>query len=83
MVGFLFPKYVKGMNVPGWHLHFIDKDRRCGGHILDFSTLNGKLEICEIYDFRAVFPAGSDHLAKLDLNKDRAQELKKVESSRE
>jgi acetolactate decarboxylase len=83
MVGFLFPKYVKGMNVPGWHVHFVDKDRRCGGHILDFSLLDGELEICEIYDFRAVFPAGSDHLAKLDLNKDRGQELKKVESSRE
>ena len=83
MVGFLFPKYVKGMNVPGWHVHFVDKDRRCGGHILDFSLLEGELEICEIYDFRAIFPAGSDHLAKLDLNKDRGQELKKVESSRE
>ena len=83
MVGFLFPKYVKGMNVPGWHLHFVDKNRRCGGHVLDFSMLNGKLEICEIYDFRAIFPAKSDHLAKLDLNKDRGQELKKVESSRE
>ena len=83
MVGFLFPKYVKGMNVPGWHLHFIDKDRRCGGHILDFSMLDGELEICEIYDFRAIFPTGSDHLAKLDLDKDRGQELKKVESSRE
>ena len=83
MVGFLFPKYVQGMNVPGWHLHFVDKDRRCGGHILDFAILNGELEICEIYDFRAVFPAGSEHLAQLDLNKDRGQELKKVESSRE
>ena len=83
MVGFLFPKYVQGMNVPGWHLHFIDKDRRCGGHILDFSMLDGELAICEIYDFRAVFPAGSGHLAQLDLNKDRSQELKKVESSRE
>ena len=83
MVGFLFPKYVQGMNVPGWHLHFIDKDRRCGGHILNFSLLDGELEICEIYDFRAVFPRGSDHLAQLDLNKDRGQELKKVESSRE
>ena len=82
MVGFLFPKYVKGMNVPGWHLHFVDKDRRCGGHVLDFSVLDGELEICEIYDFRAVFPADSSHLAELDLNKDRGQELKKVESSR-
>ena len=83
MVGFLFPKYVQGMNVPGWHLHFVDKDRRCGGHILDFSMLNGELEICEIYDFRAIFPTESTHLAQLNLNKDRGQELKKVESSRQ
>jgi len=83
MVGFLFPKYVQGMNVPGWHLHFVDKDRRCGGHILDFSMLNGELEICEIYDFRAIFPTESTHLSQLDLNQDRSQELKKVESSRE
>ena len=83
MVGFLFPKYVQGMNVPGWHLHFVDKDRRCGGHILDFSMLNGELEICESYDFRAIFPNKSTHLAQLDLNKDRGQELQKVESSRQ
>ena len=83
LVGFLFPKYVQGMNVPGWHVHFVDKDRRCGGHVLDFSLLDGELAICEIYDFRAVFPADSTHLAQLDLNKDRGQELKKVESSRE
>jgi len=82
MVGFLFPQYVKGMNVPGWHLHFVDKDRRCGGHILDFALLKGELEICEVYDFRAVFPTGSNHLAQLDLNQDRGRELKKVESSR-
>ena len=83
MVGFLFPKYVQGMNVPGWHLHFVDQARRCGGHVLDFAIADGELEICEIYDFRAVFPADSTHLAQLDLDKDRAQELKKVESSRE
>ena len=82
MVGFLFPKYVQGMNVPGWHLHFIDKERKCGGHVLDFALLNGELEICEIYDFRAVFPKDSAHLAKMDLDKNRTQELKKVESSR-
>ena len=83
MVGFLFPKYVQGMNVPGWHLHFVDKNRRCGGHLLDFAMLDGELGICDIYVFRAIFPTSDTHLAQLDLNKDRGQELKKVESSRE
>lgn len=35
LVGFRFPEYAKGVNVPGWHLHFLAKDRKRGGHILD------------------------------------------------
>jgi acetolactate decarboxylase len=35
MVGFRFPTYVEGIEVPGYHLHFADADRRCGGHVLD------------------------------------------------
>jgi acetolactate decarboxylase len=35
MVGFRFPEYAKGINVSGWHLHFLTKDRKRGGHVLD------------------------------------------------
>ena len=35
LVGFRFPDYAKGINVPGWHLHFLTKDRKRGGHVLD------------------------------------------------
>jgi acetolactate decarboxylase len=35
MVGFRFPAYVEGIEVAGYHLHFVDKDRRRGGHVLD------------------------------------------------
>ncbi|MBF0290596.1 MAG: acetolactate decarboxylase [Nitrospinae bacterium] len=35
LVGFRFPDYAKGVNVPGWHLHFLTKDRKRGGHVLD------------------------------------------------
>lgn len=35
LVGFRFPEYAKGVNVPGWHLHFLTKDRKRGGHVLD------------------------------------------------
>ena len=31
LVGFYCPDYVKGVNVPGYHLHFITKDRKAGG----------------------------------------------------
>ena len=34
MVGFRFPSYVEGIEVSGWHLHFITDDRSRGGHVL-------------------------------------------------
>ena len=36
IVGFRCPPYVKGINVPGYHLHFRSDDFTKGGHILDF-----------------------------------------------
>jgi acetolactate decarboxylase len=35
MLGFRFPAYAEGIEVSGWHLHFISEDRSRGGHVLD------------------------------------------------
>lgn len=35
LIGFWCPEYVGGVNVPGYHLHFISDDRTKGGHLLD------------------------------------------------
>ncbi len=35
MVGFRFPDYARGLEVEGYHLHFISTDRERGGHVLD------------------------------------------------
>jgi acetolactate decarboxylase len=37
IVGFYLPAYMKGVNMPGYHLHYISADRKTGGHILDFT----------------------------------------------
>jgi acetolactate decarboxylase len=34
MLGFRFPDYAEGIEVSGYHLHFIDGDRSRGGHVL-------------------------------------------------
>ena len=34
MLGFRFPDYVEGIEVSGYHLHFISEDRCRGGHVL-------------------------------------------------
>ncbi len=35
MLGFRFPSYAEGIEVAGYHLHFIDSARERGGHVLD------------------------------------------------
>lgn len=35
MVGFWFPTYAEGINLPGYHFHFISEDHSQGGHVLD------------------------------------------------
>ncbi len=35
MLGFRFPTYVEGIEVAGYHLHFVSDDRTRGGHVLD------------------------------------------------
>ena len=38
MVGFRFPAYVEGIEVAGYHLHFLSEDRERGGHVLGSRT---------------------------------------------
>ena len=38
VVGFRSPQYVKGLNVTGYHLHYLTDNKKAGGHILDFVT---------------------------------------------
>lgn len=35
ILGFYCPDYAKGINVPGYHLHFIDDEKKSGGHLLE------------------------------------------------
>ena len=45
MVGFYFPESLQDVNWPGYHLHFIDKDRKHGGHVLSFRLRQGRIEM--------------------------------------
>lgn len=38
LVGFRFPENAAGVEVPGYHLHFLADDRLCGGHVLDLTV---------------------------------------------
>lgn len=64
MVGFRCPKNVGGLNVPGWHLHFIsDPDaagKRVGGHVLAARTGKVSAEVADLRRVEMVFPGAGD-----------------------
>jgi acetolactate decarboxylase len=45
LAGFRMPVYEQGIAVAGFHSHFINKDRRHGGHALDYQLVRGTVEI--------------------------------------
>ena len=56
LIGFRFPKYFNTMNLPGYHLHFIDEARHEGGHVLSVTVGKGKLSLAESCDFKLHLP---------------------------
>ena len=79
IVGFRCPPYVKGINVPGYHLHFISSDYTSGGHVLSFEIFQGICEIDILDRFFLQLPANAEDFAGTDLSKDRTKELQSVE----
>ncbi|MBI9021147.1 MAG: acetolactate decarboxylase [Verrucomicrobia bacterium] len=78
VLGFRCPSFVKGINVPGYHLHFISKDRKTGGHILDFTTIDGTLQLDTCNCFHMVLTDQAE-FAAANLSLDRSTQLEKVE----
>jgi acetolactate decarboxylase len=79
IIGFRFPPYVKGINMTGYHFHFISDDRRQGGHILDFELTSGTCEIDICNQFLLILPSDKNWLEGIDLSRDKTDELKKAE----
>ncbi|MBN2453564.1 MAG: acetolactate decarboxylase [Candidatus Omnitrophica bacterium] len=79
IVGFRCPDYVKGINVPGYHFHFISDDLKKGGHVLDFTLKEGTVEADLCGRYLLILPDDGKGLEGLDLSRDRSAELQKVE----
>ena len=58
LVGFRFPDEAAGVEVPGFHLHFITANRTRGGHVLDVVGATGVLSIDVSGELRVELPAG-------------------------
>ncbi len=78
LTGFYCPDFVKGINIPGYHLHYLANDKLSGGHILDFQLKSGKLKLDKIRHFEMLLPE-SGSFQKTEYKTDRSAELIKVE----
>jgi acetolactate decarboxylase len=60
LVGFRFPDYAQGLNVSGYHFHFITADRSAGGHVLACRLTRGGLYIDREGDLQLELPPEVD-----------------------
>jgi acetolactate decarboxylase len=57
MVGFWFPADFSGLNVAGYHLHFLTADRTAGGHVLEAQPHHVTVELDPLRQYQLVLPA--------------------------
>lgn len=81
MVGFWSPEYTRTIEVPGYHLHFITDDRAAGGHLLECSGNNLKIEIQQVAELQMALPENEEFL-QADLTHDPAKDLDAAERVR-
>ncbi|MEN4911450.1 acetolactate decarboxylase [Erwinia amylovora] len=62
LIGFRTPQYMQGINVAGYHEHFITDNRQGGGHLLDYQLDHGTLTFGEISKLVIDLPGDSDFL---------------------
>lgn len=60
MVGFRFPDHAAGIELPGFHLHFVTDDRSRGGHVLDSRVTRARIGLDPAATLRVELPAGVD-----------------------
>lgn len=82
LVGLRCPEFAKGVNVPGYHFHYLQSDRTAGGHVLGLVTGEGvRVRVAVLREWAVKLPQSAAFDA-LDLSGDRSKELKAVESER-
>ncbi len=80
VVGFRFPDYSEGIEVSGYHLHFISADHNRGGHVLECRPRRGRIRIDLSADLHLELPPGVD-LSAPGLSEETHRALNRVEHS--
>ena len=76
-----YPDYMDGINASGWHMHFLSKDKKLGGHVFEAVMSTGecllqKMDRIEIqlpreaaFDTYSLKQASKDDIAKVEQGK--------------
>ena len=78
LMGFYCPPYVTGINVPGYHFHFLSDDKTFGGHILQVEIEEGVLRLDQVNQIKVMLPDEGSFL-EANLKEDLSNDLRKVE----
>jgi acetolactate decarboxylase len=80
LAGIWSPEYVKAIEIPGYHLHFITADRSAGGHVLGLSACKMQVRIQRLHELRIALPENQDFL-RADLSGDSTAALIQAETA--
>lgn len=78
LAGFFTPSFMSSLSVPGFHLHFLSKDLRRGGHLLECIPQKVRAGIQILRTLEVGFPVSLGYLT-LDFKRDIVQDLNKAE----
>lgn len=81
LVGFRFPDFAEGLEVGGYHLHFIDSERSRGGHVLDCRLRSASACFDLSGELHVELPPGVE-LDSAELDEAAAAALERVERRR-
>lgn len=78
LLGFRCPPYIKGINVPGYHFHFLSDDKTRGGHVMGVSVKEGEARWESHTTFQMCLP-DDPKFRRADLSTHDEEALRKVE----
>jgi len=78
LVGLWSPAYASSFSVPGYHFHFLSKDRKHGGHVLACKAKDIRIARCAMNDLHVSLPETVEFL-RADLSQDPNEALKSAE----
>jgi len=78
LVGFRSPAYIRGINVPGYHFHFLCDDKTMGGHVMACSLVQGRAEWACHRTFQMKLP-DDPAFRRADFSEHDAEALKSAE----